>query len=365
MAYRLSSGGAGAAYLPGSVPPFAAGKNESLMNEPEGKTESGQSPNEQLPLPGVSSPSVIEARVERALEEEILTRLAGEPLPISEDLLRQRIREKFLHQIDQFVKELKAETREATQLRAEEVVTRVEEGIEPEFQRFNLNIRIQHIVLFTSVLILIFTGLPLKFYQAGLSNFLMGLYGGIDNSRFLHRIGATGLILVGLYHLIFIGFFRSGRRELRELLPRFKDFKDFFRMIRFFLGKESSKPRFGRFSYIEKFDYWAVWWGMLIMIFSGLVLWFNVLSMRLLPKFVLDIANEAHSDEGLLATLAIIIWHFYNVHLNPKVFPMSWTWWTGKISREDMQEHHPLELEKILIERRQLKPEVAEDDRSV
>jgi len=145
--------------------------------------------------------------------------------------------------------------------------------------------------------------------------------------------------------------FREGRRNFWELLPRPKDVTDFFQMLRYFLGKSDEKPRFGRFSYVEKFDYWAVYWGMVIMIGSGLILWFLETSLRFLPKFAADIAREAHSDEGLLATLAIIIWHFYNVHLNPENFPMNWTMFTGKLSEEEMRRHHPLEHEELMAAR--------------
>jgi hypothetical protein len=88
-----------------------------------------------------------------------------------------------------------------------------------------------------------------------------------------------------------------------------------------------------------------VYWGIVVMIGSGLILWFLETSLQFLPKFAADIAREAHSDEGLLATLAIIIWHFYNVHLNPEHFPMNRTFWTGMISEEEMRRHHPLEYE--------------------
>jgi cytochrome b subunit of formate dehydrogenase len=122
-------------------------------------------------------------------------------------------------------------------------------------------------------------------------------------------------------------------------------------MLRYFLGKTEEKPRFGRFSYVEKFDYWAVYWGMVIMIGSGLILWYLETFLQYLPKFAADIAREAHSDEGLLATLAIIIWHFYNVHLNPENFPMNWTMFTGKISETDIRRHHPLEYEELMAAR--------------
>ncbi len=217
-----------------------------------------------------------------------------------------------------------------------------------QFERFSMNIRVQHIVLMVSCLLLIITGLPLKFHEARISQIFFDLVGGVQMSTLIHRIGAVGLIAVGAYHLFYLVAFREGRRNFLRLLPTPRDVCDFFQMLRYFLGKSEEKPRFGRFSYVEKFDYWAVYWGMVIMIGSGLILWFLETSLRFLPKFAADIAREAHSDEGLLATLAIIIWHFYNVHLNPEHFPMNWTFWTGTISEEEMHRHHPQEYEELV-----------------
>jgi cytochrome b subunit of formate dehydrogenase len=220
-----------------------------------------------------------------------------------------------------------------------------------EFIRFSWNFRAQHMVLLVSCLILILTGLPLKFHEARLSQLFFDLVGGVQMSTLIHRIGAVGLMGVGAYHLVYLVAFREGRRNFLELLPRPKDVSDFFRMLAYFLGKTDEKPRFGRFSYVEKFDYWAVYWGMVIMIGSGLILWFLETSLRFLPKFAADIAREAHSDEGLLATLAIIVWHFYNAHLNPEHFPMNWAMFTGKIREEEMRHHHPLEYEELMAAR--------------
>jgi len=223
------------------------------------------------------------------------------------------------------------------------LIPKKEEFVEVEemVRRFNIHFIIQHMIMFTSVFILILTGLPLKF--PGFLGGIISAIGGIETSRILHRVGATGLIIVGVYHVLYSLFHKEGRRDFFLLLPGKKDALDFFHMIKYFLGKSEEKPKFGRFNYVEKFDYWAVYWGCVILIGSGLPLWFENLSLRLLPKFILDIAKEAHSDEALLAALAIIVWHFYNVHFNPSKFPGVMTWWTGKISKKEMHEEHYLE----------------------
>ncbi|MBM3328290.1 MAG: cytochrome b/b6 domain-containing protein [Calditrichaeota bacterium] len=215
------------------------------------------------------------------------------------------------------------------------------------YLRFNLSTRIQHGVMALSVLILIVTGLPLKFHDARLSQWVMNLMGGIEVSAIVHRVGATLLIGVGLAHLLYISLTRVGRRDLFLLLPRFKDLRDWILMLKYYVGLTEEKARFGRFSYIEKFDYWAVYWGMVIMITSGSLLWFQDFFLKFIPKWMLDIAKEAHSDEALLATLAIIVWHFYNVHFSPAKFPMSKVFINGKLTREEMEDEHPLELEEM------------------
>ena len=221
---------------------------------------------------------------------------------------------------------------------------------EEEFVRFSLTFRLQHIFLFSSTLVLIVSGLPLKYADASWAVAFFHLVGGVQAGGVIHRIGAVVLIGVGVFHMGYIAFSAEGRREFRELMPGFKDVADVGRNLFYFFGFARMGARFGRFSYLEKFDYWAVYWGMVVMILSGLMLWLHDLMMSVLPKYLLDIAREAHSDEALLATLAIIVWHFYNVHLKPSHFPMSRTWLTGKISKEEIIRDHPLEFEKLIAE---------------
>ncbi len=228
--------------------------------------------------------------------------------------------------------------------------TRPKEVTAPEtegrtFERFGMNFRTQHMLMFLSVITLIITGMPLKFPELAISKFvIIHIFGGLQTSTIVHRVGAVGLIIVGAWHLLYIVLNRTGRRDFLLMIPRPRDIKDFIHTILYYIGRKPSGPRFGRFSFIEKFDYWAVYWGMVVMIGSGSIMWFK----QFFPKYLYDIGREAHSDEGLLATLAIIVWHFYNVHFNPEVFPMSWVWWHGRLTEEQMKHHHPLEYEEIV-----------------
>lgn len=152
---------------------------------------------------------------------------------------------------------------------------------------------------------------------------------------------------MGLWHLADITATREGRSTFMLLLPRPQDARDAWQQIRYFLGRTDERPRFDKFSYVGKFDYWAVYWGLVIMSGSSTVPWFTNEFLKVLPKWFTDIAKEAHSTEALLATLAIVVWHFYNVHFNPHKFPMNRTSITGRISEHEMIEEHPLEYERI------------------
>ena len=263
-----------------------------------------------------------------------------------EEVLHDR-RGQIATDVDALVLRLRGQVEVEVKRRHSEAAA-VPAGEERTFSRFNRNIRLQHITLFTSCVALILTGLPVKFHDTSWAGWMFDNMGGIEISSLLHRIGAVGLMVVGVYHLIYISLIRHGRWNFGLLIPTPQDARDVVQQIRYFLGRTEEKPRFGRFSYVEKFDYWAVYWGMVVMVGSGLLLWFEGLTLAVFPKYVLDIANEAHSDEALLATLAIIIWHFYNVHFNPRKFPMNKVWITGRMSEEEMLEEHPLEYEEIL-----------------
>lgn len=216
------------------------------------------------------------------------------------------------------------------------------------FERLTLNQRIQHIVLIISFTMLVLTGLPVRYPDSLFSSIIIHLFGGFATRSLLHRLAA--IVLIGLtgYHIGFSILSVRGRSEFKALLPNTKDIYDAIRMLLFYLGFNSKKAQFDRYNFIEKFEYLAVGWGSVVMIGTGLMLWFEVQAMIYMPKWTLDVARVIHSYEGLLAFLAIIIWHFYHVHFNPEVFPMSKIWLTGKIAEHEMIEHHPLEYERIM-----------------
>jgi cytochrome b subunit of formate dehydrogenase len=219
------------------------------------------------------------------------------------------------------------------------------------FERFSLQFRVQHIFLFLSTIALIITGVPLWCIGRpgySWSQAVVRAFGGIEVVRFIHRAGAAVLILVSIYHLYYTMFTKEGRREFIELLPRWKDVVDVTINSLYFLGLVKNRPSFRRYTYYEKFDYWAVYWGCVIMIGTGVVLWFPDVSARYIPWFTYELAAEVHADEAILAALALFIWHFYNVHFNPSRFPGTMMWWHGKISREEMMRDHPLEYKKMV-----------------
>ena len=289
----------------------------------------------------------LDDEIEKALSEE----MTGSPLE-GDPEVREKIRRRVQEEMERELRIRTAAERRAEERRRREELRKEKLHGEGEmFQRFNRNFRFQHMVMFTSVIILIITGMPLKFPEFVLSRYVVALWGGIHNSTIVHRIGAGMLIYFMVHHLFYTILSRDGRRDFLLLIPMPKDARDAVQNVRHFLGKEPEKPRFGRFSYIEKFDYWAVYWGCVIMIGSGLCLWFEGIVLKYFPKYILDVAHEMHSDEAMLATLAIVIWHFYNVHFNPDRFPGTLMWWHGQISEHEIKEEHPLEYEEILAKR--------------
>ena len=289
-------------------------------------------------MPGTSKE---DSKIADAAERLINDVVNDQKIDLDEEF-KSRLKRELIERIREHVE---SKRRQEEEKRKKEAKTKQE-----YFLRFGLNFRMQHLTLAGGVIILIITGLPIKFHDSTVAKIFFELTGGIAVSRMIHRVGATLLIIVSVWHVLSITLTKTGRNDFKQLLPTVEDMKDFVKNIKYLLGLSKERPRYGRFSYVEKFDYWAVYWGMVIMIFSGLLLWFNNFFLGIVPKFMFDIATEVHSDEAMLATLAIVVWHWYNVHFNPEVFPFNPTIFTGKISKEKMLKDHPLEYERLKAE---------------
>ena len=218
--------------------------------------------------------------------------------------------------------------------------------------RLGVQARIQHGLLVTSFLLLVATGLPLLLHELPLLRAFLDFEGGYELRSRLHRIGAVGLIGLSLWHVAAIALHPRGRRWALSMIIRPRDVRDFLHEACFAVGLSRSRPRGGRYGLVEKLEYAAVVWGNLVMIASGLFLWRPGWFLGWLPGWTFDVCRVVHGLEATLAFLAIIIWHMYHVHLRPDVFPMSMTWLTGRMSREELKSRHPAWYLEILARRR-------------
>jgi formate dehydrogenase gamma subunit len=228
------------------------------------------------------------------------------------------------------------------------VLKRIERDMEEKMMvlRFTRSQRVQHFLLLISFIILIITGLALKFHDSWLGKLVINLEGGVIARGIFHRFAAVLLIFIAFYHFIYLVFTRYGHNEFLSILPTWKDFKDAFHSVKFALGLSSERPQIDRYAPQDKFQYWAVVAGSFLMIITGLVLWYQTQAMLVLPKWSIDITRVVHSYQGVIIAVVILLWHLYIVHLNPKRFPMSRIWIDGKISIEELKADHPLEYER-------------------
>jgi cytochrome b subunit of formate dehydrogenase len=213
--------------------------------------------------------------------------------------------------------------------------------------RFNLSQRIEHLLTMVIFTLLCLTGLPQKFYQSNWAQGLVDLFGGISNARLIHRICGIGLALSTVVHF---GNNIAGilsKKTTMSMVPVKRDFEDAILQLRYYLGMTQHHPHYDRYDYKQKFEYWGLIFGNIIMVVTGFILYFPVEAAQIIPGQFIPAAKVAHSNEGLMAFFVITIWHIFNAHLNPDVFPFDATIFTGKISRERMVHEHPLELARI------------------
>ena len=219
--------------------------------------------------------------------------------------------------------------------------------------RFDIHQRIQHVLLALSFIVLVLTGLPLKFSNAGISQWWVALWGGVEVTRLAHRVGAWVIVMDSLYHIAYliINVAILKRPFPVKMLPSLKDIQDFILDFAYTFGVRKDKPRYDRYDWRQKFDYWAIFWGMPVMAGSGFVLMFPVFMSKFLPGWIVPAALVAHSDEAMLALTWIFVVHIFFSHFAPGSFPANTSIFTGKVSREKYKKEHPIEYARITGEK--------------
>jgi cytochrome b subunit of formate dehydrogenase len=214
--------------------------------------------------------------------------------------------------------------------------------LNPYMVRMTTNQRWQHLILLMSFIVLVITGFALRFPDTWFAH----VFGMGEHWRsIIHRVAGAVLIAAGIYHVFYLAAAREGRRLIRDLMPKPKDGFDACNSMLYYLGLRTEKPKFGRFSYAEKAEYWALVWGTALMGLTGVMLWAKVWVGNTLARWWVDIATAVHFYEAILATLAILVWHFYQVFFDPDVYPMNWAWWDGKMPVEYYKHEHALDTE--------------------
>jgi formate dehydrogenase subunit gamma len=217
-----------------------------------------------------------------------------------------------------------------------------------QIERFSKQQRLQHLILFVSIFFLVLTGFPIKYAYMDWSKYIVALFGGFDQMLYVHLTAAVLMILSGVYHIIWlIKLFRKDGPKW-SMVPTWKDARDAFHHVQYLLGARKERPQYGRYTYLEKFEYFAVIYGILLMGISGFILWFPNLSAAIMPRWVIELFRVAHSNEAVVCLLAVAIGHFFWVHFNPDVFPSSSVWYNGKISKQHLKEEHPAEYDQLL-----------------
>ncbi|MGA8149890.1 MAG: cytochrome b/b6 domain-containing protein [Terriglobales bacterium] len=207
--------------------------------------------------------------------------------------------------------------------------------------RMNRNFRIAHWGVILSFPTLVFTGFALRYPEAWWVRPILLWEGHFAFRGAVHRAAAVVLIASTVYHVIHLAINRRDRLFLKAMLPQSKDVTDLWQVFSYNLGFTKIEPRFAKFNYAEKVEYWAFMWGTVVMTVSGLLLWFNNFTLRYFPKWVSDAATAVHYYEALLATFSILLWHFYMVIFDPLVYPMDTAWINGKVPADHYRHSRP------------------------
>ena len=243
----------------------------------------------------------------------------------------------------------------------------IERNGELYFYRLTLNQRVQHVVMFISFTLLAVTGLPLKFHHAWWGEKLYALVGGISYAPLIHRVSAVVMTALFIYHIFYVIVcawkyyivplkedgtltFKTGLNAVLGLpmVPNLTDLRELIASMKYFFFLTSERPALVAHGLKEKFGYLAVFWGIPVIGISGYFLWGETLFTQFFTGNVLNFAYIAHSDEAFLASIVIFIWHLYNVHLTPAVFPMGRSWIDGYMGEKEIVQYHYLDYVKAM-----------------
>ncbi len=227
-------------------------------------------------------------------------------------------------------------------------------------QRFNVFARVLHLTVIVSFLTLALTGMALKFADEPWAGAIASFFGSFRVLGVLHRIGAV--LTFGYFFLHFILIYQNWRKSNRSffsfiidntvgMVPNLQDAKEVGQTLKWFVGK-GPRPQYGRWTYWEKFDYFAVFWGVAVIGLTGICLWFPTWVTQYIPGSWLNIATIIHSDEALLATGFIFTIHFFNTHIRPEKWPLDRVIFTGAITLDELKHERPREYEMLVKEGR-------------
>jgi cytochrome b subunit of formate dehydrogenase len=212
-----------------------------------------------------------------------------------------------------------------------------------KYIRFDISQRIEHSIFLLSFTVLGITGLVQKFSSSQISEQLIRAFGGIESARQIHHISAFVMMIVSIFHVLNLLYRIYVLRVPWSIVPIVEDIKHLYQDISYYIGLRKEPAYYARYNYAEKVEYLAVVWGTIIMGITGFLMWNPIVSAQYLPGQVIPAAKAAHGAEAILAVLSILIWHFYHVHLRH----LNKSMFTGKLTREEMEEEHPAELADI------------------
>ncbi len=226
-------------------------------------------------------------------------------------------------------------------------LTEIDRSQSESYTRWTRNERVQHWLLAVSFILLAVTGFALKYPEAWWAAPFAGLDWLFSLRGILHRIAGAAFVFLGIYHAYYMAATRRGRRLLQAFRPGLQDMRDLGTNLLYNFGLEKHPPKFDHFSYMEKAEYIALIWGGVIMGVSGVMLWFENVTLTYFPVWAIDLLTVVHLYEAWLATLAIVVWHFYYVIFNPDTYPLNTSMVDGRISEKEFRHEYFLEWQKM------------------